>query len=444
MSGVDLSPSAIALARQNFEQQGLQADLREADGEHLPFADESFDLVYAHGVVQYTADPQALVNECRRVLKPGGEAMFQVYNRDLLAERVVEVDEGAARARGCAGAPEVQRRRSSVRCLTGFRDVRIVEERFPVKSRLHKGWKGTRVQHVLRRHVQRAAPRARPPVRLAPPGVLPQMTARSAAGRKGPRIRQRFPARPGAGHVVPCRIAPALTVALCERHRGIGADGLIVYVETPTGASMQLLNADGSHSEVSGNGVRCLGAWLASRRAATIADRSPIESNRGGDQASRAPRRRRRTGIRSAPSMGFPEQLTQTTIDVHGSPVEAVTLRVGNPQCVVLGEVSGERLHSLAAALSVHPHFPAGTNVELATVEAPDRVRILIWERGVGPTEASGTGACAAAVAAIQYAGAARDVQIVSPGGAQRVEWTEEGLFLTGWAELVAEATWLA
>src|SRR4051812_22312555 len=81
VSGVDLSSSAIELARTNFKQQGLQADLREADGERLPFADDSFDLVYAHGVVQYTTDPQALVDECRRVLKPGGEAVFQVYNR---------------------------------------------------------------------------------------------------------------------------------------------------------------------------------------------------------------------------------------------------------------------------------------------------------------------------------------------------------------------------
>jgi diaminopimelate epimerase len=111
---------------------------------------------------------------------------------------------------------------------------------------------------------------------------------------------------------------------------------------------------------------------------------------------------------------------------------------------VVLGEVSAERLQAIASRLSVHPHFPEGTNVELASVEAPDRVRILIWERGVGPTEASGTGACAAAVAAIQFGGAARDVEIVSPGGSQRVEWTDDGLFLTGWAELIAEAAWLA
>jgi diaminopimelate epimerase len=110
---------------------------------------------------------------------------------------------------------------------------------------------------------------------------------------------------------------------------------------------------------------------------------------------------------------------------------------------VVLGDVTNDRLHTVASKLAVHPSFPEGTNVELATVEAPDRVRILIWERGVGPTEASGTGACAAAVASMQYGGASKDVEVVSPGGAQRVEWSGAGLFLTGWAELIAEARWL-
>jgi len=72
VTGVDLAASAIELARKNFEQQGLQGEFREADGEHLPFDDNTYDLVYAHGVVQYTPDGERLVEECRRVLKPGG------------------------------------------------------------------------------------------------------------------------------------------------------------------------------------------------------------------------------------------------------------------------------------------------------------------------------------------------------------------------------------
>jgi diaminopimelate epimerase len=237
---------------------------------------------------------------------------------------------------------------------------------------------------------------------------------------------------------------PALAQAICARHRGIGADGLIVYSTTPSGASMRLLNADGSRSEVSGNGVRCLGAWIASQRGTAMpGQQAPIEiqTDAGVKRLELLSFKEGRYTFRA--SMGMPEQVAKTTVQVGGASIEVVTLRVGNPQCVVLGEVTEERLHTIAAQLSVHPHFPEGTNVELAAVETPDRVRILIWERGVGPTEASGTGACAAAVAAIQFGGAARDVEIVAPGGSQRVEWTDDGLFLTGWAELIAEAAWL-
>jgi diaminopimelate epimerase len=122
--------------------------------------------------------------------------------------------------------------------------------------------------------------------------------------------------------------------------------------------------------------------------------------------------------------------------------VPAVVLRVGNPQCVVLGPATPERLHAIAGPLAVHPFFPQGTNVELAEVTSPESVHILIWERGVGPTEASGTGACAAAVAAAYAGGANRTVDVFSPGGSQRVEWTDETIWLTGWAELVGEFRW--
>ena len=231
---------------------------------------------------------------------------------------------------------------------------------------------------------------------------------------------------------------------VCDRHRGIGADGLIVYSTTAAGATMRLLNADGSRSEVSGNGVRCLAAWVASQRGAAMpGQQAPIDidTEAGTKRLELLAYADGRYTFRAA--MGAPERVAAERIDVGAQRVDAVTLRVGNPQCVVLGAVTEERLRTIAAALAVHPHFPEGTNVELADVEARDRVRILIWERGVGPTEASGTGACAAAVAAMQFGGAARDVQVISPGGAQRVEWTGDGLFLTGWAELIAEAVWL-
>ncbi len=231
------------------------------------------------------------------------------------------------------------------------------------------------------------------------------------------------------------------TREVCDRHRGIGADGLIVYELSNARASMQLFNADASRSEISGNGVRCLAAWIASTRSLEDGTFIDIETDAGVKALELLNRRDGRYTFCAA--MGQPEQIAQVDLDVDGERVTAVTLRVGNPQCVVLGDVTEARLHTIGRALAVHPHFPAGTNVELATVEAPDRVRILIWERGVGPTEASGTGACAAAVAAMQFGQAARDVQVVSPGGTQRVEWDEDGLFLTGWAELIADSHWL-
>lgn len=227
--------------------------------------------------------------------------------------------------------------------------------------------------------------------------------------------------------------------AVCARHRGIGADGLLIYRTDGVRASMRLFNADGSPSEISGNGLRCLAAWMARRGAAGTLE---VETDAGLKVLELLDRQGSRYTFRAA--MGQPEDVRRARIRVGGEEVDAVTLRVGNPQCVLLGEVSEARLHAVAGPLAIHPHFPAGTNVELAAVEAPGRVRILIWERGVGPTEASGTGACAAAVAAMSFGGAARDVEVHSPGGAQRVEWRDDGLYLTGWAEVVAEVRWIA
>jgi diaminopimelate epimerase len=242
--------------------------------------------------------------------------------------------------------------------------------------------------------------------------------------------------------VAPAVDRAALARDLCARHRGIGADGLITFADGPRGARMQLLNADGSYSEVSGNGVRCLAAWLARTRGLQPRQSLEIETDAGLKTLELLAVDGRRLTFRA--SMGQPDAIRRQSIDVDGVLVDAVTLRVGNPQCVVLGEVSETRLHGIAGRLAVHPIFPDGSNVELAAVDAADRVRILIWERGVGPTEASGTGACAAAVAAMSFGGARRDVQVASPGGVQRVEWRDEGLYLTGWAEVLFDGRWTA
>jgi diaminopimelate epimerase len=239
---------------------------------------------------------------------------------------------------------------------------------------------------------------------------------------------------------------PDLARRMCDRHRGIGADGLIVFSALPNPrtpeprTSMRLLNADGSRSEVSGNGVRCLAVLLATEHPG--ARDVVIDTEAGEKRLTLLAREGARYTFRA--SMGAPTDIRRQTLDVLGSTLDVVTLRVGNPQCVVLGPATDDRLHTIARALATHSAFPEGTNVELAEVERPDFVRILIWERGVGPTSASGTGACAAAVAAAAHGGAARDATIASPGGEQRVEWTDDDLFLTGWAELTLDGEWLA
>jgi diaminopimelate epimerase len=233
----------------------------------------------------------------------------------------------------------------------------------------------------------------------------------------------------------------ALARAMCSRHEGIGADGLMLYAFGTSSISMRLFNADGSPSEVSGNGIRCLAALAVRESPGTT--RVTIETPAGAKIMELQSTEGDTLTFRA--SMGMPQSIRKITLNAAGETVQAVALSVGNPQCVLLDDpLLDARLHTLGPAIERHPQFPDRTNVSFAKVEAPDRVRILIWERGVGPTRASGTGACGAAVAAASFGGATRDVEVISPGGSQRVEWREDGtIYLTGWARLVFEGKWL-
>ena len=235
---------------------------------------------------------------------------------------------------------------------------------------------------------------------------------------------------------------PDLARAICDRHQGIGGDGLILFRLRDRGASMRLLNADGSWSELSGNGLRCLAAVVARTQNLEAGAAIEVVTGAGVKTLDLLARDGERYEFRAA--MGTPEELRQVEIPVLGETVTASVLRVGNPQCVVLGPLPNpERFGALGPALSTHPMFPAGTNVEFVQVDARDRIRILIWERGVGPTSSSGTGSSASAVAAAAHGGAGRAIDVIAPGGIQHVEWTDAGVYLTGWAEIVLEGTWL-
>lgn len=138
--GVDLSRTAVKLARANLDTHEVPGALVLADGGRLPFPDESIDVCYAHGVLQYSANPRAIVVEAQRVLRPGGTAIFMVYNRRswlMALSRIMKV--------GLEHADAPALRLYSIGefrdLIRGFRQTTIIPERFPVKSRLHHGWK---------------------------------------------------------------------------------------------------------------------------------------------------------------------------------------------------------------------------------------------------------------------------------------------------------------
>ncbi len=240
---------------------------------------------------------------------------------------------------------------------------------------------------------------------------------------------------------------PALAREMCERHTGIGADGLIIYGRTAAGATMELFNADGGHAEVSGNGVRGLAALLllgddrADAAVTITTEAGPKRVTRVELSPTAASAGVSRPTFRTA--MGLPAGVKQVALDAAGEQVQAVVMNFGNPQCIILGpQPDDERFNRLGAILEKHTFFPDATNVEFATVDAPDTIRIRIWERGVGPTQSSGTGSCASFVAAVQFGGAARDAVVIAPGGSQRLEWRDDSVYLTGWAEVLGEGEW--
>ena len=238
-----------------------------------------------------------------------------------------------------------------------------------------------------------------------------------------------------------------LSRRLCNRHAGLGGDGVIYYTTAPDGsARMKLINTDGSPSELSGNGLRCLAALVLHQREAAGMMPIPhvrVDTDAGWKTLSLVSRQAAKYTFRAA--MGAPERVAQEQIEAAGEALTVTTLAIGNPQCVALMKELPDqaRFHRLGPALATHPRFTAGTNVEFAVIESKSRVRILIWERGVGPTLASGTGACASAIAAIAHGGADRDVEVIAPGGTQRVEWRDDGIYLTGWAEVIFEGRWV-
>jgi diaminopimelate epimerase len=237
-------------------------------------------------------------------------------------------------------------------------------------------------------------------------------------------------------------LTPELVRAICDRHFGVGADG-VIRIATGTEAPffMDYRNADGSLAEMCGNGVRVVGKYLGDRGyvagAFDLDTRAGIKrlelhaDNRGGID-------------RVTVDMGPPTLEGERTVEVDGESVTATYLSMGNPHAVVfVDDVDKAPVTTLGPRLETHPTFlPAKTNVEFAQVVDRATVRQRTWERGVGETLACGTGACAVAVAAQIRDLAGHPVVIELRGGRLELDWTPGGTVrMTGPAREVAHGT---
>jgi ubiquinone/menaquinone biosynthesis C-methylase UbiE len=148
VTGIDLSKTAIDLAGKNFDQSKQSADLRVMNGECMQFEDNTFDIVYAHGVLQYTADSAKMMGEIYRVLKPGGEAIMMVYNKNSWLNLMRKVTSVPLEHED---APVLKKysMRELKQMLHPFQAYRIIPERFPVKTKLHSGWKAHLFNNVF-------------------------------------------------------------------------------------------------------------------------------------------------------------------------------------------------------------------------------------------------------------------------------------------------------
>jgi diaminopimelate epimerase len=238
-----------------------------------------------------------------------------------------------------------------------------------------------------------------------------------------------------------------LTRRLCDRHTGIGADGIEFFAWTGERAGcIRLHNADGSIAEISGNGTRCVAAWMAHERDFQPGDEVEISTDAGlricqinalktGDEFT----------VEVTAGMGIPSFAPRTVRLQSGLAVNGVEVSTGNPHFVIVADnadfsVDGITWQKIGAEICVHSDFPHQTNVEFLRLVSPNEIEIRIFERGVGPTASSGTGSSATATAAIALSGCQSPLTVVAPGGAQTIAWSGPGteLFLTGPASLIA------
>lgn len=238
------------------------------------------------------------------------------------------------------------------------------------------------------------------------------------------------------------RAHAALARRLCARNTGIGADG-VEFLDRKANREffLRLFNADGSEAELSGNGTRCVAAWLAHSEGLQ-------EVALGTHGGARTCRVIEADGVRYLieSEMGVPRVMPRTIVVEGVGNVAGAMVNVGNPHFVSFVDSADFSSHGmtwqeLGARISTSPLFPHGTNVEFVQVRSMNEIAFRIYERGCGPTTSSGTGTCASSAAAMALRGTARALTAIAEGGSQRTVWSANYavMLLTGPAEIVCQ-----
>ncbi|HLG13621.1 MAG TPA: diaminopimelate epimerase [Blastocatellia bacterium] len=256
------------------------------------------------------------------------------------------------------------------------------------------------------------------------------------------------------------RAAREIAIQMCQRNYGAGADGIVFVTRarhSDADFASRIFNADGSEAEVSGNGTRCVAAYLyyagmwkePEVRIATAAGvkYGRLVSREGVQFEFEFDMGEPRFSSLDVP-MALEEPLPSVVsypLRLGGDVFDVTCMSVGNPQCVIfVPDLEAINLNEVGPLIEDHPAFPNRTNVAFARVVARDEIEILIWERGAGRTLSSGTGASASAIAGALNGLTGRNVRVRTPGGTLRVDWrADNSIALTGPAEVVYSGRWL-
>jgi diaminopimelate epimerase len=224
-----------------------------------------------------------------------------------------------------------------------------------------------------------------------------------------------------------------LTQRLCNRHEGVGADGVEwMYPHATADLEIRLINADGSSAEISGNGTRCVAAYVYAEQG-----KEKITIQTGAGLKTCVLASRNESEYEFDVEMGEAVVGAEHAVKLGAGEVRGIPVSMGNPHYVVFVSEFAPNWRDTAAEIQRSSVFQHGVNIELVAIDGKHDVKVRFFERGVGETQSSGTGSCAAAVAAMTTGRAESPVRVHTPGGTQSVRRERNLVFLRGRARLV-------